>query len=153
MSPIGNRMKTVLGENAMSDTRTLFSRLTVLLITSLAVAGCVLPNRSEPPPQPAAPVAPVVAAPSFGPVVLESGQCSEAVSLDLASLRARQTDESLQGLSECELVALKGVPLSVQTGSSPNARRETTMLYMEATGKAVYLFADNKLTRVIRAGQ
>ena len=69
------------------------------------------------------------------------------------TLRARQTDESLQGLNECELVALKGTPLSVQTGSSPNSKRETTMLYMEATGKAVYLFSDNKLSRVIRAGQ
>mgnify|MGYP006281488459 FL=1 len=100
-------------------------------------------------PAPSAAVAPE----SFGPIVLESGQCSEAIAFDLATLRARQTDESLQGLGECALVALKGQPLSVQTGSSPNARRETTMLYMEATGKAVYLFSDNKLTRVVRAGQ
>ena len=130
-----------------------FFRLIVLLTVPLSVAGCVLPKSSSPPLQPAPSTAPVVAAPSFGPVVLENGQCSDAMSIDLASLRGRQTDESLQGLSECELVALKGVPLSVQTGSSPNARRETTMLYMEVTGKAVYLFSENKLTRVVRAGQ
>jgi hypothetical protein len=97
------------------------------------------------------PAVPVAAMPNFGPVVLENGQCSEGVSFDLNALKVRQTDESLQGISECELVALKGMPLSVQTGSSSNSKRETTMLYMETMGKAVYLFSDNKLARVIRA--
>ena len=122
-------------------------------ILSLLMAGCVTSSQPPAPPQPVAGALPVVAVPNFGPVILDNGQCSEAVSFDLNALRARQTDESLQGLNECELVALKGAPLSVQTGSSPNSKRETTMLYMEPNGKAVYLFADNKLSRVIRAGQ
>ena len=43
-----------------------------------------------------------------------------------------------------------GEPLSVQTGASHSAKRETTMLYMEPTGKAIYLFANNRLTKVVR---
>jgi len=122
-------------------------------ILSLILAGCVTSLPPPAPPQPVAVPCRWPALPNLGPVILENGQCSETVSFDLNALRARQTDESLQGLNECELVALKGVPLSVQTGSSSNSKRETTMLYMEPNGKAVYLFADNKLNRVIRAGQ
>ena len=125
----------------------------LLLLASLSMSGCMRSTAPAPPPQPVVQAPQPVTAPSFGPVILENGQCSETLAIDLASLRGRQTDESLQGLNECEVVALKGAPLSVQTGSSPNSRRETTMLYMEQTGKAVYLFSDNKLTRVVRAGQ
>jgi hypothetical protein len=53
-------------------------------------------------------------------------------------------------VTECELVALKGPPLNVQTGSSPQSRRETTMLYMEPTGKSIFLFSENRLVRVVR---
>ena len=137
----------------MFDKGVRFYRLAIFSLVPLFVAGCVTSKAPPAPQQPAAPALQVMAVPNFGPVILENGQCSEAVSLDMNTLRARQTDESLQGLNECELVALKGTPLSVQTGSSPNSKRETTMLYMEATGKAVYLFSDNKLSRVIRAGQ
>lgn len=118
---------------------------------ALLVAGCV--SSAPPataPARPAAP-APVAAAPA-GPVVAEDGRCTGPVAVDLAALRTRTTDAQLAGLSECELVALKGAPLSVQSGSSPQARRETTMLYMEASGKAIYLFAENRLVRVVRAG-
>lgn len=137
----------------MADKQGAYVSLVFISFTALFLSGCLRMNSPAPALQPAAPALQGIAAPNFGPVILENGQCSEALSTDLAALRARQTDESLQGLNECELVALKGAPLSVQTGSSPNARRETTMLYMEQTGKAVYLFSDNKLTRVVRAGQ
>ena len=141
------------GVNAMSDMIAMIRRLVVVTLVPLCVVGCITSSLPPSQPQPVAPALQVMAVPNFGPVILDSGQCSEAVSFDLNALRARQTDESLQGLNECELVALKGTPLSVQTGSSQNSKRETTMLYMEATGKAVYLFSDNKLNRVIRAGQ
>lgn len=85
-------------------------------------------------------------------VVDESGRCTADVSIDPALFRTRTTDDSLVGMTECELVAAKGAPLSVQSGSSPRAKRETTMLYMEPSGKAIYLFADNRLVRVVRAG-
>ncbi|PSC05683.1 hypothetical protein SLNSH_06800 [Alsobacter soli] len=84
-------------------------------------------------------------------VVGEDGRCTADLSIDPSKFRGRE-GEGLVGLTECELVALKGEPLSVQTGSSPRAKRETTMLYMEQTGKALYLFQDNRLVRVVRGG-
>lgn len=137
----------------MSEYGAVLYRLGFVIAVCLMTAACMRSPNPAPPQQMTSPAQPVVAAPSFGPVILENGQCSEVLSIDLNALKTRQSDESLQGLNECELVALKGVPLSVQTGSSSNSRRETTMLYMEPTGKAVYLFSDNKLARVIRAGQ
>lgn len=82
-------------------------------------------------------------------VVGEDGRCTADLSIDPATFRGRDGD-GLVGITECELVSIKGDPLSVQTGSSPRAKRETTILYMEPTGKAVYLFADNRLVRVVR---
>jgi hypothetical protein len=82
-------------------------------------------------------------------VVGEDGRCTADLSIDPATFRGREGD-GLLGLTECELVALKGEPLSVQTGSSSSARRETTMLYMEPTGKALYLFQNNRLIRIVR---
>ncbi len=82
-------------------------------------------------------------------VVGEDGRCSADLSIDPALFRGRE-GEGLVGVTECELVALKGPPLSVQTGSSPQSRRETTMLYMEPTGKTIFLFSENRLVRVVR---
>jgi hypothetical protein len=82
-------------------------------------------------------------------VVGEDGRCTADISID-PGLAARPAGEGLIGLTECQVVARKGPPLSVQTGSSPQHRRETTMLYSEPDGKAVYLFADNRLVRIVR---
>jgi hypothetical protein len=82
-------------------------------------------------------------------VVAEDGRCTADLSIDPATFRGRE-GEGLIGLTECELVAAKGPPLSVQTGASSASRRETTMLYMEPTGKTVFLFSNNRLVRVIR---
>ncbi|MHB2168050.1 hypothetical protein [Alsobacter sp. R-9] len=82
-------------------------------------------------------------------VVGEDGRCTADLRIDPATFRGREGD-GLIGLTECELVALKGEPLSVQTGSSPRAKRETTMLYMTPTGKVIYLFADNRLVQVVQ---
>lgn len=81
-------------------------------------------------------------------VVGEDGRCTADLSIDPATFRGREGD-GLIGLTECELVALKGPPLSVQTGSSPRAKRETTMLYMEPTGKSIFLFSDNRLIQIV----
>ena len=129
-----------------------FTGSAALAAVALLLAGCV----SSAPPAPRSPAAPVAAAPVVaaprGPVIAEDGRCTAPVAVDLAALRLRTSDAQLAGLTECELVALKGPPLSVQTGSSPQAKRETTMLYMETSGKAIYLFADDRLVRVVRAG-
>jgi hypothetical protein len=82
-------------------------------------------------------------------VVGEDGKCSATISIDPALFR-NKPDEGLLGMTECEIVAMKGAPLSVQTGSSSTSRRETTMLYMEPTGKAVFLFSDNRLIKIVR---
>lgn len=83
------------------------------------------------------------------PVVAEDGKCTATISIDPALFR-NKPDEGLIGMTECEIVAIKGTPLSVQTGSSSTSRRETTMLYMEPTGKAVFLFSDNRLIKIVR---
>jgi hypothetical protein len=82
-------------------------------------------------------------------VVGEDGRCTADVSIDPATFRGREGD-GLLGITECELVAARGQPLSVQSGASSSAKRETTMLYMEPTGKTIYLFANNRLVRVVR---
>jgi hypothetical protein len=82
-------------------------------------------------------------------VVGEDGRCTADVSIDPATFRGREGD-GLLGVTECELVALKGQPLSVQTGASSRAKRETTMLYMDPTGKTIYLFANNRLVQIVR---
>lgn len=82
-------------------------------------------------------------------VVGEDGQCTATLSIDPALFR-NKPDDGLLGMTECEIVAVKGAPLSVQTGSSSTSRRETTMLYMEPTGKAVFLFSNNRLIKIVR---
>ncbi len=119
----------------------------VSILSLFMLAGCITPSK---PPEPVAQPMPVVDPNPFGPVVGEDGRCKGTPNIDLANLKTRTTDSALVGISECELVALKGEPLSVQSGSSPTAKRETTILYMEATGKAVYLFANNQMVRVVR---
>jgi len=118
-----------------------------IVITGLAMlAGCA-PERAKP--VVSAPAA-QAQAPSFGAIVDESGQCSETIQFDPAPYKGKP-DEALFGLSECQIVALHGeAPLSVMSGASQQSRRETTMLYMEPRGKAVYLFSDNRLKRVVR---
>jgi hypothetical protein len=123
-----------------------FARLLVLTLASATLSGCAaelvgtgfVNDKSA-----TARVATTEA------VVDEEGRCTADLSIDPALFRNRP-DSGLVGMTECELVATKGTPLSVQTGASSSARRETTMLYMEPTGKALYLFANNRLVRVIR---
>jgi hypothetical protein len=118
----------------------------VLIFCALSLTACA-PERAKP--SAAVPTA-KPAAPSFGAVVDEAGQCSEAINFDGAPFKGKP-DDALIGLSECQIVALHGeAPLSVMTGASQQSRRETTMLYMEPNGKAVYLFSDNHLKRVVR---
>lgn len=121
-----------------------------LLLLTLLLGGCAVEvagfanDKSFvarlPPPQ---------TAPAAEAVVGEDGHCSMDMNIDKAALQGRDGD-ALIGITECELVAIRGEPLSVQTGASSSAKRETTMLYMEPTGKAIYLFANNRLTKVVR---
>ena len=124
----------------------MIKQFSVLTLCLVALAACS-PERAKP-------VASVTTAPptapNFGAVVNESGQCTETISFDGVPYKGKP-DDALLGLSECQIVALHGeAPLSVMTGASQQSRRETTMLYMEPNGKAVYLFSDNRLKRVVR---
>ena len=120
--------------------------LVALIVLGLGLTAC----RSERTKPMAALPTPPVTASSFGAVVDEAGQCTETISFDTAPYKGKP-DDALMGLGECQIVALHGeAPLSVMTGASQNSKRETTMLYMEPKGKAVYLFSDNRLKRVVR---
>jgi hypothetical protein len=118
-----------------------------IIVTGIVILSGCAPERAKP--VVSAPVARPTA-PSFGATVDESGQCSETLQFDPAPFKGKP-DEGLYGLNECQIVALHGeAPLSVMSGASQQSRRETTMLYMEPNGKAVYLFSDNRLKRVVR---
>jgi|APCry1669189034_1035192.scaffolds.fasta_scaffold137155_2 hypothetical protein len=118
----------------------------VTMAIGVGLAGCM----SEKAKPVAAVSAPRTTTSSFGAIVDETGQCTETISFDSAPYKGKP-DDALMGLSECQIVALHGeAPLSVMSGASQNSKRETTMLYMETSGKAVYLFSDNRLKRVVR---
>jgi len=120
-----------------------------LLVTVVVALGLVACNSEKAKPVAALPTPPVTAS-SFGAIVDESGHCTETISFDSALYKGK-SDEALMGLSECQIVALHSeAPLSVMSGASQNSKRETTMLYMEPNGKAVYLFSDNRLKRIVR---
>ncbi len=118
----------------------------VTIIVGLGLSACMSENAK---PVAAVPTARATTS-SFGAIVDETGQCTETISFDSAPYKGKP-DDALMGLSECQIVALHGeAPLSVMSGASQNSKRETTMLYMETSGKAVYLFSDNRLRRVVR---
>jgi hypothetical protein len=82
----------------------------------------------------------------------EAGNCPSGLVIDPSKFRGREGD-GLMGATECELVALKGPPTSVQVGASSAHKRETMLLYFDpATGKTIYLFADNRLVRIVKGG-
>jgi hypothetical protein len=122
-------------------------RIVAACLSMVILSACVTERMSNTPVS--APVA-VKSTPDFGPIVDEDGQCTSDISFDPAPYKGK-SDDALIGLGECQIVALHGEPpLSVMSGASASSKRETTMLYMEASGKAVYLFSSNKLTRVVR---
>ncbi len=86
------------------------------------------------------------------PVLTNEGTCETDASLDPSSLRPRPTDVAL-GITECDLVKLKGKPTDVLIGESGKGQREAQVLYSEPTGREIYLFTDNRLTRIIKPGQ
>ncbi|MGL4441833.1 MAG: hypothetical protein ACRCUE_21505 [Bosea sp. (in: a-proteobacteria)] len=86
-------------------------------------------------------------------VLNADGSCGADANLDPASLRNRPTAIA-PGIGECDLVRLKAEPpTDVLIGDSGKGQREVQVLYSEPTGREIYLFVDNKLTRVIKPGQ
>ncbi len=81
------------------------------------------------------------------------GSCGADANLDPSALRNRPTVIA-PGISECDLVRLKGEkPTDVLIGESGKGQREVQVLYAEPGGREIYLFVDNKLSRIVTPGQ
>lgn len=86
------------------------------------------------------------------PVLLPDGECSVGASLDPST---RPLPPAIaEGITECELVKLKGArPTDVLVGESGKGQRETQVLYSEPGGREIYMFTDNRLSRIVKPGQ
>lgn len=86
------------------------------------------------------------------PVLTPEGDCSVDVSLDPST---RPLPPAIaEGITECELVRLKRArPTDVLVGESGKGQRETQVLYSEPGGREIYMFNDNRLSRIIKPGQ
>lgn len=80
------------------------------------------------------------------PVLGPDGRCTADASLNPTTGRAQGV---ALGITECDLVSLKGQPTDVLIGESGKGQREAQVLYQEPTGKKLYLFTDNRLTRIV----
>lgn len=80
------------------------------------------------------------------------GECSADISLDPAT---RPLPPAIaEGITECELVKLKGTkPTDVLIGDSGKGQREVQVLYSEPGGREIYMFTDNRLSRIVKPGQ
>ena len=86
------------------------------------------------------------------PVLTPDGECSVGASLD-PSVRPLPAAIA-EGITECELVRLKGTrPTDVLIGESGKGQRETQVLYSEPGGREIYMFTDNRLSRIVKPGQ
>ncbi|SEF90831.1 hypothetical protein [Bosea lathyri] len=84
--------------------------------------------------------------------LLPDGECSADVSLDPSTRPLPK--EIAPGITECELVKLKGTrPTDVLVGESGKGQRETQVLYAEPGGREIYMFIDNRLDRILKPGQ
>ncbi|WP_245973732.1 hypothetical protein [Bosea caraganae] len=80
------------------------------------------------------------------------GSCTADVSLD-PSTRPLPKEIAL-GITECELVKLKGAPpTDVLIGESGKGQREVQVLYSEPGAREIYMFTDNRLSRINKPGQ
>lgn len=86
------------------------------------------------------------------PVLTPEGECSVGASLDPSTRPLPK--EIAPGITECELVKLKGTrPTDVLVGESGKGQREVQVLYSEPGGREIYMFTDNRLSRIVKPGQ
>ncbi|HEV2556254.1 MAG TPA: hypothetical protein VGV17_21090 [Bosea sp. (in: a-proteobacteria)] len=134
-------------------------RLSVLLFCAATLGGCSVDMggfafTSETRESPAGPVttattSSVTASASTQEATLTSdGECSVGTS-------SRAVPPAIaEGITECELVTLKGArPTDVLIGDSGKGQREVQVLYSEPGGREIYLFTDNRLSRIVKPGQ
>lgn len=80
------------------------------------------------------------------------GECEAGVSLDPSTRPL--PGEIAVGITECELIKLKGKrPTDVLIGGDGKGRREAQVLYSEPGGREIYMFTDNRLSRIVKPGQ
>ena len=81
------------------------------------------------------------------------GNCGANANLDPSTLR-NSAAAIEPGISECDLVRIKREkPTDVLIGESGKGQREVQVLYSEPGGREIYLFIDNKLTKIVKPGQ
>lgn len=87
------------------------------------------------------------------PLLQPDGTCGTGATLDPSRLRQAPA-EIAEGIAECDLLRIKGTaPTDVLIGESGKGQREVQVLYSEPGGREIYLFTDNRLTRIVRPGQ
>jgi hypothetical protein len=85
------------------------------------------------------------------PVLTPEGDCSVGISIDPSTRPLPK--EIATGITECELVKLKAKPpTDVLIGESGKGQREVQVLYAEPGGRELYLFTDNRLSRIVKPG-
>lgn len=87
------------------------------------------------------------------PILLADGTCEADATLFPTGGKAGASEIAL-GINECDLVRLKAArPDDVLIGQGGTGLRETQVLYAEPGGRELYLFTDNKLTKIVKPGQ
>lgn len=87
------------------------------------------------------------------PVLLPDGTCEADAKLFPVGPQSSAGEIAL-GINECDLVRLKGTrPDDVLIGQGGTGLREVQVLYAEPGGRELYLFTDNKLTKIVKPGQ
>ncbi|MBM6594310.1 hypothetical protein [Microvirga pudoricolor] len=116
----------------------------LLILAGLGLSACnsgrVAPVAAIPAPAGPPPAAP--ATPNFGPVLGPDGRCTGAASGTAAAIEP--------GISECDLVRLKGKPATDVLVGEGKGRREVQVLYSEPGGRELYFFVDNGLDRIVK---
>lgn len=130
-------------------------RLSVLLVCAVAFGGCSVDVggvATTTGPAGTRAVSANAAVTTSEPVLLPDGECSATVALS-PTTRATPS-EIAPGITECELVRLKGTkPIDVLVGESGKGQRETQVMFSGPGGREIYLFTDNRLTRIVKPGQ
>ncbi len=121
--------------------------LSSAVLVALVLAACNS-TRSESPSAavpmaaalaPTAALGPVIDGPVLGP----DGRCTGTPAGTAAAIEP--------GISECDLVRLKGKPATdVLVGESGKGQREVQVLYSEPGGRELYFFVNNRLDRVLK---
>jgi|GEM_PF-646808 len=140
--PVG--AKSFLGNRKEAIMKFWSATLCVALTLGLTACDSGQKQNAQPVYQPPVQQAPVVLAYS-GPVLRMDGTCEGDAPVTTSTIDV--------GISECELVRLKGkLPTDVLIGESGRGGRETQVLYAEPEGRELYFFINNKLDRTVKPG-